>query len=214
MRRTIVGFVVDDAGDWIAELSCGHGQHVHHRPPFYDRPWVLESESRQEKVGTYLMCPRCDRCELPERAHFVKKSILWDEVTIPAAFKRPHHLGEGMWGVIRVDQGELSLTMRGEVAVNTVVGSGSSHGVPPGLDHSIDVLGPVRFSLDYFSIERGDAVASADARTSKVQERAAAESTEESGGDPACWAHLVCAVCGSIIEGKPHHHESEPELEP
>ena len=26
----------------------------------------------------------------------------------------------------------------------------------------------------------------------------------ESGGDPACWAHLVCEKCGTVLEGSAH----------
>lgn len=28
---------------------------------------------------------------------------------------------------------------------------------------------------------------------------------EPEGGDPACWAHLVCPVCGRIREGREPH---------
>ena len=52
MRRTIEGFHQDDAGDWVAELSCLHGQHVRHQPPFQDRAWVLTPEGRTERVGS------------------------------------------------------------------------------------------------------------------------------------------------------------------
>ena len=26
----------------------------------------------------------------------------------------------------------------------------------------------------------------------------------ECGGDPACWAHLVCEECGSVLDGSVH----------
>ena len=39
MKRTIEGFRHDGAGEWVAELSCLHGQHVRHRPPFQERPF-------------------------------------------------------------------------------------------------------------------------------------------------------------------------------
>ena len=34
-------FHQDEQGDWVAELECGHGQHVRHRSPWELRPWVL-----------------------------------------------------------------------------------------------------------------------------------------------------------------------------
>ena len=60
MRQLIAGFHRDDVGDWVAELACGHGQHVRHRPPFQPREWVLEEVGRRARIGTPLECPLCD----------------------------------------------------------------------------------------------------------------------------------------------------------
>jgi tellurite methyltransferase len=57
--RRIVGFSLDDAGDWVAELECGHRQHVRHAPPLASRPWVLSADGRASRVGTSLPCVRC-----------------------------------------------------------------------------------------------------------------------------------------------------------
>jgi tellurite methyltransferase len=56
---TITGFHRDDAGDWVAELGCGHSQHVRHRPPWQVRPWVMTDEGRGARVGTEIECPLC-----------------------------------------------------------------------------------------------------------------------------------------------------------
>jgi hypothetical protein len=61
--RTITGFHQDEEGDWVAELSCGHNQHVRHRPPFQIRAWVLEADGRADRLGTAIDCPPCDRAE-------------------------------------------------------------------------------------------------------------------------------------------------------
>jgi hypothetical protein len=60
MNRRIVGFHQDEAGDWVAELECGHPQHVRHNPPWTLRPWVLTPEGRAEKLGEVLACAKCD----------------------------------------------------------------------------------------------------------------------------------------------------------
>ncbi|HET7393512.1 MAG TPA: DUF3565 domain-containing protein [Candidatus Binatia bacterium] len=60
MRRLITGFKIDEHGDWVAFLSCGHRQHVRHRPPFEERPWVTSERGRSEKLGKPLDCIRCD----------------------------------------------------------------------------------------------------------------------------------------------------------
>ena len=60
MEQKIVGFEVDDAGDWVALLACGHRQHVRHKPPFQERPWTLTALGRASRVGTPLNCRLCD----------------------------------------------------------------------------------------------------------------------------------------------------------
>ena len=60
MVREILGFSEDDAGDWVAELRCGHRQHMRHRPPMEERLWVLSAEGRASMVGTPVACPRCE----------------------------------------------------------------------------------------------------------------------------------------------------------
>lgn len=60
MQRRIVGFHQDEAGDWVADLDCGHGQHVRHDPPWRLRPWVVEPATRQAAIGTPLECRKCD----------------------------------------------------------------------------------------------------------------------------------------------------------
>ena len=57
--RAIVGFHTDDDGDWVADLACGHGQHVRHEPPWQNRPWVVTAEGRARFLGTELRCVRC-----------------------------------------------------------------------------------------------------------------------------------------------------------
>lgn len=63
MQQPITGFHQDEEGHWVAELACGHGQHVRHKPPFINRPWVLTEAGRQAHVGLSLNCLKCERGE-------------------------------------------------------------------------------------------------------------------------------------------------------
>ncbi len=60
MEREIVDYRQDDAGDWVAVLDCGHGQHIRHSPPFQVRPWVLDPAGRARFIGYPLNCRICD----------------------------------------------------------------------------------------------------------------------------------------------------------
>ena len=61
MKRRMIGFHQDDEGHWVADLECGHTQHVRHDPPWQNRPWVLSEETRRQYLGVSLDCVICDR---------------------------------------------------------------------------------------------------------------------------------------------------------
>jgi hypothetical protein len=68
MEQMITGFHQDDAADWVAELACGHFQHVRHNPPWVRRPWTATEERRNEMVGVKLNCKKCDSGAPPDTA--------------------------------------------------------------------------------------------------------------------------------------------------
>jgi hypothetical protein len=59
MERKIIDFHQDDAGDWVADLECGHTQHVRHNPPWINRPWTTTAEGRAAALGKRLVCKLC-----------------------------------------------------------------------------------------------------------------------------------------------------------
>lgn len=67
MQRRITGYHRDEERHWVAELDCGHNQHVRHNPPWVSRPWVTTQEGRESMLGTALECLKCDRDEPPDR---------------------------------------------------------------------------------------------------------------------------------------------------
>jgi hypothetical protein len=60
MKQAIIGFHLDEQGDWVADLACGHGQHVRHQPPLTIRPWVLTEDGRKGHLGQLLNCLKCE----------------------------------------------------------------------------------------------------------------------------------------------------------
>ncbi len=70
MEKPIIGYHKDAADDWVAELHCGHFQHVRNNPPWINRPWVETLVGRRNMLGHKLNCVKCDRAEpadiLPE----------------------------------------------------------------------------------------------------------------------------------------------------
>jgi hypothetical protein len=61
MKQPITGFHKDEHGDWVADLVCGHTQHVRHNPPWQLRPWAISKEGRDSKLGKMLECKTFDK---------------------------------------------------------------------------------------------------------------------------------------------------------
>lgn len=61
--RRIVGFHRDEERHWVADLDCGHTQHVRHDPPWQVREWVMTESGRNGFIGQLLMCVECGKVE-------------------------------------------------------------------------------------------------------------------------------------------------------
>ncbi len=61
MKQAITGFHKDEKNDWVAELECGHQQHVRHNPPWQIREWIITKSGRKNKIGYLLNCKQCDK---------------------------------------------------------------------------------------------------------------------------------------------------------
>lgn len=60
MLQAIISFHLDEEQHWVADLACGHGQHVRHNPPWQNRHWVMTEKGRKEKLGVKLDCKKCE----------------------------------------------------------------------------------------------------------------------------------------------------------
>jgi tellurite methyltransferase len=138
VRRHITGFHQDDAGDWVAELSCLHPQHIRHRPPFQDRPWVLTEGGRREHAGTDIECPLCDRAELPVGLHVVRTAGPFNQDTIPAGLREDHRVAEGRWGCLRVIEGVVGFVMQTVPPLHLRLHVGERQPIPPGVTHHLE----------------------------------------------------------------------------
>ena len=195
MERAITGFHQDDTGDWVAELECGHNQHVRHRPPFQMRGWVVADETRRARVGAPLDCPLCDRGEMPVHVRHVRDSEMWDADTMPAGLRRRHRLGRGTWGVLHVDSGKLYFD-------DHEMSAGDTRVIPPDVEHQVEPSDGVAFRIAFYAVDR-TAIENAGTDENEAV-RGWPDEFEDEGGDPACWAGLLCPECGAMMDGGPH----------
>lgn len=154
MKRVIVDFHRDAAGDWVADLDCGHGQHVRHNPPFIMRPWVEDAAGRGAHLGTVLDCVRCNRMEWPDGLVPYARTREFDQDTVPRGLVSSHATKAGVWARIHVLEGTM-LYRVGEPVDRCVRVDATETGiVVPEVPHRVEPRGPVRFFVEFFRIER------------------------------------------------------------
>lgn len=150
MQRPITAFHLDDESHWVAALSCGHGQHVRHDPPFTERPWVLTAEGRASRVGADLDCVRCDRREMPEGYAPYRRTQAFTNDSIPEALLKNHATKRGVWGLIHVARGRLEYRVAAPCEAVETLAPGSVGVVLPEVEHCVAPLGPVAFVVEFW----------------------------------------------------------------
>ena len=149
MIRAIDRFHQDEEGDWVAELSCLHNQHVRHSPPFQERPWVDSEAGRTERLGSPIECPLCDRLELPADLEVVRTAGPFDAKTLPPGLQRSHLVAERTWGVLRVLEGAVVFTMETRPPTINRVSAGEEQPIPPDVPHFVRVDESGRLAIDF-----------------------------------------------------------------
>jgi tellurite methyltransferase len=153
MNRAIVGFGTDTEGDWFATLDCGHLQHVRHKPPFIERPWVVTEEGRRAHLGYLLNCVRCERFEWPEGFDAYKRTTEFTEETVPAGLRKDHSTKKGVWARIVILEG--TLRYRVDAWDCTIDLTPAQCGiVVPEVLHHVTPLGNVRFYVEFYRTEQ------------------------------------------------------------
>lgn len=154
MERPITGFALDDDGDPIAILSCGHRQHVRHNPPFINRPWVTTEQGRNGMLGKTLDCLRCDKLELPDNFVPYKQTPVFTEESVPAGLKKDHSTKAGVWAKIVVTEGKLRYHINA-LKTEMELSQDKIGIIVPEVLHSVEPLGTVRFFVEFYRAPDG-----------------------------------------------------------
>ena len=149
MQRSIVGFHQDEASDWVAELVCGHPQHVRHAPPFQDRAWVTSEAGRRARIGERLDCVRCDRRELPAGFEAYRRTPVFDSASVPKALLSRHGTKPGVWALIHVLEGRLRYRLHEPFDEEQELDPTAPGVVLPGVEHDVTPLGDARFFVEF-----------------------------------------------------------------
>ncbi len=151
MKRKIIAYYRDELQDWVAELDCGHGQHVRHKPPFFNRPWTTSKAGRDSMLGSELDCVLCDHLEFPDDMLEYKRTPEFTASTVPPGLLRNHSTKAGIWGRILVLEGKLLYTVRHPVTQTFELSPDKPPGiVVPEMAHHVLPVDQVRFCVAFY----------------------------------------------------------------
>lgn len=145
----IRSFHEDDEGHFVAELACGHTQHVRHRPPWERREWVTTEQGRREHIGAKLTCPMCRMPKLPPDVTEYKRTAEFDAQTVPKGLRQSHRLKAGAWGEIVVTAGRVLYVLEDEGDWGVVLRPDLSGVVGPERPHHVEPEEGARFYVRF-----------------------------------------------------------------
>jgi len=78
-----------------------------------------------------------------------RSTPIFDEESLPAALRREHRTKPGVWGVVRVHEGELKLSFV-DPPKALIVSPGSPGLLLPDQPHFVEPVGRVRMQVDFY----------------------------------------------------------------
>ena len=80
-----------------------------------------------------------------------RSTPVFDEVSLPAALRSRHNTKAGVWGMIRVIEGQLKLRYLEPVS-EIILEPGRPGLVLPEQPHEVEPLGPMRMQVDFYNV--------------------------------------------------------------
>ena len=87
--------------------------------------------------------------ELPEGLTLARTTPVFDEHTVPAGLLAAHQVAEDVWGRLIVESGELEFVFEDDPSDVRRLGAGDQQVIPPQRPHHVQVVGAVRFCVEF-----------------------------------------------------------------
>ena len=78
-----------------------------------------------------------------------KTTPIFDETSLPEAIRNAHSTKAGVWGLLRVLDGEVELVFH-DPHREVRVAPGYPAPIPPEAIHHVEVLGPMRMQVEFY----------------------------------------------------------------
>ena len=133
------------ATDRQLDLAREISGNISPRPGFTPHPLTIHAASHMvdlvERAGQFRAPPHAP---VP-----YKRTAVFDENTLPEAFRKEHRTKRGVWGVIRVLDGRVRYTVI-EPESEVVLEPGHPGLVLPDQAHLVEPLGPMRMQIEFY----------------------------------------------------------------
>jgi hemoglobin len=85
----------------------------------------------------------------PDMPVLYHSTPVFDEISLPAALRKEHRTKAGVWGVVRVIEGKLKLTLLDRPS-ETILTPDRPGLILPEQPHRVEPLGPMRMQVDFY----------------------------------------------------------------
>lgn len=92
--------------------------------------------------------------DLPVGLELVRTTPTFDEASVPPGLLAEHQVAESVWGRLVVHDGELAFVFEDERDEPHRVAAGESMVIAPSRPHHLEVIGPVRFAVEFHRAAR------------------------------------------------------------
>ncbi len=86
---------------------------------------------------------------LPDDVKAYKRTATFTETTLPAGLQGEHRTRAGVWGVIRVQSGEVLYRILGEPTEEHLLRPDAPGIVEPAMPHQLELRGPVELYVEF-----------------------------------------------------------------
>jgi tellurite resistance-related uncharacterized protein len=134
-----------EASDRQIDLAREMATYISPRPGFTQHPLTIHAAAQM--IDLVERANQFRTSSLSPRPY--KRTLVFDENTLPAGLRREHRTKPGVWGVIRVLDGRVRYQVL-EPASEVILEPGRPGLVRPDEPHLVELLGPMRMQIEFY----------------------------------------------------------------
>lgn len=144
--ENLVIALMSQASDQEIDIAKEMAALILPRPGFTQHPLTIKAAEHMSDI-----LDRAARFKaLPPSAVPYKSTRIFDENTLPAGFRKEHKTKAGVWGVIRVLEGQLRYRVLAPVS-DTVLEPGIPGLILPEQPHCVEPIGQMRMLVEFYN---------------------------------------------------------------